>query len=60
MQKYLKQSMEFIKSEGGASSAEYALLSSLIAAVALVAITALGISLSNLYQYAVDTLPFGS
>ena len=60
MQNYLKQSMEFLKSEEGASSVEYALLASLIAAVALVGITAFGLSVSNLFQYAVDTLPFGS
>jgi Flp pilus assembly pilin Flp len=55
MQKYLKHSILFLKSEEGASSVEYALLVSLIAAVALVAMTAFGINVLKLF--ASFTLP---
>jgi Flp pilus assembly pilin Flp len=50
MQKYLKQSMQFLKSEDGASSVEYALLVSLIALVAMGAVAALGINVLKLFD----------
>jgi pilus assembly protein Flp/PilA len=60
MQKYLERSLEFLKDEEGASAAEYALLASLIAAVAAAGIAALGNGVLDLYNDAVNKLPFGS
>lgn len=41
----------------GATSAEYAIMASLIAAVIVGAVTALGISVNGLFQSAADVLP---
>ncbi|MEJ2673371.1 MAG: Flp family type IVb pilin [Deltaproteobacteria bacterium] len=50
MQKYLDQTLEFLKDEAGATATEYALLASLIAGVIVLAVTALGQSVLGLFQ----------
>ena len=58
MQNYLNRTSEFLKSEEGASAAEYGLLLGLIALVILVGVSAFGMNLSNLYDSIAAGLPF--
>jgi pilus assembly protein Flp/PilA len=58
MQNYLDRILEFLKSEEGASAAEYGLLVGLIALVIVVGVSAFGTNLSGLYDTIVAGLPF--
>lgn len=46
-----------VRGQRGATAAEYAIMASLIAAVIVLAVTALGIGVNGLFQSAVDVLP---
>jgi len=46
----------FVKSESGASAAEYALLAAFIAAVIVTAVTLLGVKVTGLFTIAADAL----
>lgn len=46
-----------IRDERGATAAEYALMASLIAVVIITAVTAVGVSVTALFQRAVDAWP---
>ena len=48
---------EWWRDESGAAAVEYAIMSSLVAAVVVASVTALGLSVGDLFQLASDTLP---
>ena len=58
MQNYLVRTMEFLKSETGASAAEYALLIGLIAVVIVAGISTFGTTLGGYYDWIVNNLTF--
>jgi pilus assembly protein Flp/PilA len=58
MKNYFDRFLEFLKSEEGASAAEYGLLVGLIALVIVAGVSAFGTSLSGLYDTIVAGLPF--
>jgi Flp pilus assembly pilin Flp len=52
--------INFIKDEGGATSAEYAIMASMIAGVIFLAVSQLGSSVCQLFQSAQDAFAGGS
>ncbi len=51
--------LRFLRDETGATAAEYAIMASLIAGVAVAVVTQLGLSVSELFQRARDAFPGG-
>jgi len=47
---FIKKLEAFLKSDGGATSAEYAIMASLIAAVIVLAVTAFGVAVNDLFE----------
>jgi len=46
----IKKLEAFLRSDGGATSAEYAIMASLIAAVIVLAVTAFGVAVNDLFE----------
>jgi len=56
----LNQIMRFVKEEDGATAVEYGLMVSLIAAVIITAVTAIGTNLTTVFNGVAGQLTFGS
>ena len=56
----LNQIMRFVKEEDGATAVEYGLMVSLIAAVIITAVTAIGTNLTTVFNGVAGKLTFGS
>ncbi len=59
MQKYLDPTLRFLKDEAGASSAEYALLVTLIGVAIVAGVSALGTALGTYYDGLASRMPGG-
>ena len=56
----MKKLIQFFKDDEGVTAIEYGLIAALIALVIIVAVTAVGTSLSEVFQSVADSVPAGS
>ena len=52
----MKKFMRFLKDDEGVTAIEYGLIAALIAVVIILSVTAVGTSLTNIFNYIADTV----